>query len=59
MKPGNIGRNYYVDLILRDGTITIKTTALVESEEELQDYIRGLKEYYRVEDVTIVKRYRN
>ena len=59
MKTGNIGRNYYVDLILRDGTITIKTTALVETEEELQDYIRGLKEYYGLDDVIIVKRYRN
>ena len=59
MKTGNIGRNYFVDLILRDSTITIKTTALVESEEELNDYIRGLKEYYHVDDVTIVKRYRN
>lgn len=59
MKTGNIGRKYYVDLILRDGTITIKTTALVETEEELYDYIRGLKEYYGLDDVTIVKRYRN
>ena len=58
MRTGNVGRNYYVDLILRDSTITIKTTAIVENEEELQDYIRGLKEYYRMDDVTIVKRYR-
>ena len=58
MKTGNIGRNFFAEIVLKEGCVTIKVTVLVENEKELADEIESLKEYYGIKNAFVVQRYR-